>query len=332
MTFTTIKTALALLALLTIGGTACAQSAAPVAGQPLSVRPAAQSTAAVLAPMLGATRAGKRIVAVGDFGIVLLSDDDGKSFRQAAGVPVSTTLTAVSFADDKHGWAVGHWGVILHSEDGGENWKIQRSDTGEDRPLFSVHFFDAREGIAVGLWSLVLKTRDGGKSWEALTMPAPPEGGRGDRNLFRIFASPQGSLFVAAERGAVLRSDDRGQSWRYLNTGYNGSFWAGIALADGTLAVAGLRGTLYRSSDDGRTWQNVPTGSKSSLTDLVAVGNKLIGVGLDGVQIESSDRGASFAWTQRDDRLSMTAAVAAGSDGLVRFSKRGVVKPGPTHN
>lgn len=328
----TSKPLLALLALLLAAAPAFAQPTLAGEAKPLAVRPAAQSTAAALAPMLGATRAGKRIVAVGDFGTVLLSDDDGKSFRQAASVPVASTLTAVSFADDKHGWAVGHWGVILHSADGGEHWSIQRTDVGEDRPLFSVHFFDAREGIAVGLWSLVLKTRDGGHSWQSLTMPAPPEGGRGDRNLFKIFASPQGSLFVAAERGAVLRSDDRGQSWRYLNTGYNGSFWSGIALADGTLAVAGLRGTLYRSGDDGQTWQNIPTGSKSSLTELVAVGDKLIGVGLDGVQIESTDQGASFVWTQRDDRLSMTAAVAAGRDGLVRFSKRGVVKPGPTHN
>lgn len=327
-----IKPVLALLALFAVAGASLAQSAMPPEGKPLVVRPAVKSAAAALAPMLGATRAGKRIVAVGDFGIVLLSDDDGRSFRQASNVPVASTLTAVSFADEQHGWAVGHWGVILHTADGGENWTIQRTDTGEDRPLFSVHFFDAREGIAVGLWSLVLRTRDGGKSWESLAMPAPPEGGRGDRNLFKIFASPQGSLFVAAERGAVLRSDDRGDTWRYLNTGYNGSFWSGIALADGTLVVAGLRGTLYRSVDDGKSWQAVPTGSKSSLTDLVVAGNKLIGIGLDGVQIESADRGASFAWTQRDDRLSMTAAVAAGDDGVVRFSKRGVLKPGPTHN
>jgi len=332
MTFNTFKPLLALLTLLTLGGHAVAQSGMAPEGKTLTVRPAVKTTAAALAPMLGATRAGKRLVAVGDFGIVLLSDDEGRSFRQAASVPVSSTLTAVAFADDKHGWAVGHWGVILYTADGGENWSIQRIDTGEDRPLFSVHFFDAREGIAVGLWSLVLRTRDGGKSWESLEMPAPPEGGRGDRNLFRIFASPQGSLFVAAERGAVLRSDDRGDTWRYLNTGYKGSFWSGIALGDGTLLVAGLRGTLYRSVDDGKTWQNVPTGSKSSLTDLVAVGDRLIGIGLDGVQIESADRGASFTWTQRDDRLSMTAAVAAGGDGVIRFSKRGVVKPGPTHN
>lgn len=323
MTIDKIQRSLCLAVLCALSGAALAQ--APAAPAPLQIRPAVHSSAATLAPMLGAARAGQRIVAVGDYGIVLLSDDQGKSFRQAASVPISSTLTAVSFADARNGWAVGHWGAILRTTDGGENWSVQRTDTGEDRPLFSVHFFNADEGIAVGLWSLVLRTRDGGRSWETIDLPAPPEGGKADRNLFKVFASPRGSLFVAAERGLILRSDDRGQTWHYLSTGYKGSFWSGTALADGTLIVAGLRGTLYRSTDDGRTWAATASGSKSSLTDIVEVGDRVIGVGLDGVQIESTDRGASFVWTQRDDRLSMTAAVPAGPVGLVRFSKRGVV-------
>lgn len=327
MAINKIRISLGFAALLLAGGAALAQM--PGAPVDLKIRPAAPSTAASLAPMLGAAKAGKRIVAVGDYGVVLLSDDDGKTYRQAMGVPVASTLTAVSFADDKNGWAVGHWGVVLHTIDGGENWTLQRSDTAEDRPLFSVHFFDANDGIAVGLWSLVSRTHDGGKTWETVNLPAPPEGGKADRNLFKVFASPKGSLFVAAERGMVLRSDDRGQNWRYLGTGYKGSFWSGTALANGTLIVAGLRGTLYRSTDDGKSWANVPTGSKSSLTDIVQMGGKVMGVGLDGVQIESSDDGATFIWTQRDDRLSMTAAVAAGPSSLVRFSKHGVVPVSP---
>lgn len=328
MAFNKIKLSLGLAVLMLLSCAAQAQALAEPAV--LKIRAAAKSTAATLAPMLGAARAGKRIVAVGDYGIVLLSDDEGKTFRQAAGVPVSSTLTAVSFADAKNGWAVGHWGVIMHTVDGGDNWAIQRSDTAEDRPLFSVHFFNANEGIAVGLWSLVLRTHDGGKTWETINLSAPPEGGKADRNLFKVFASPKGSLFVAAERGLVLRSDDRGQSWQYLNTGYKGSFWSGTALANGTLIVAGLRGTLFRSTDDGKNWTNVVTGSKSSIMDIVEVGDKVLGVGLDGVQIESADLGATFVWTQRDDRLSMTAVVGAGQGSLVGFSKRGVVMPGTT--
>jgi photosystem II stability/assembly factor-like uncharacterized protein len=315
---------LALLLTAALGaGSALAQ--APAAPVSLQAQPARQSASASLAPMLGATTAGQRIVAVGDYGIALLSDDDGKHFRQAGKMPVSSTLTSVSFADAKNGWAVGHWGAIVHTTDGGENWTIQRLDTQEDRPLFSVHFFNAEEGVAVGLWSLVLLTHDGGKTWETVQMPAPPEGGKADRNLFKIFVSPKGSLFVAAERGVVLRSDDKGQTWHYLNTGYKGSFWTGLALDDGTLIVAGLRGSLYRSRDDGKSWQAVDSGSKSSLTDLVQVDKRIVGVGLDGVEVESRDGGASFTGKQRDDRLSMTALVAGGK-GLIRFSRRGVAE------
>ena len=318
----TLRTSALILGLL---ASHLAQAQTPANPAPLQAQPAKLSKAATLAPMLGAARAGKRMVAVGDLGTILLSDDEGKTFRQAGKVPVSSTLTAVSFADDKNGWAVGQWGAILHTADGGENWSIQRLDTQEDRPLFSVHFFDANEGVAVGLWSLVLRTQDGGKTWETVTMPAPPEGGKADRNLFKAFVSPKGSLFVAAERGVVLRSDDRGQTWRYLNTGYKGSFWTGLALKDGTLVVAGLRGSVYRSVDDGHSWKAVDTGSKSSITDLAERDQRLIGVGLDGVQIESTDGGASFTWTQRDDRLSLTALASGGANGLVRFSRRGVV-------
>lgn len=315
---------LLLLPLMSVGSAPAASAATDHAG--LKIEAAVNAAAVLHSPILGANRAGERIVAVGGYGTVLLSDD-GKSFRQAANVPISSTLTAVTFADDKNGWAVGHWGAILKTADGGEHWSLKRVDTHEDRPLFSVHFFDAKNGIAVGLWSLILKTKDGGITWETVDLPAPPEGGKADRNLFKLFVSPKGSLFVAAERGAVLRSDDHGKSWRYLSTGYKGSFWTGIALKSGTLLVAGLRGTVYRSVDDGRSWAAVSSGVKSSITDVIETGNKVVAVGLDGIQLVSTDDGASFTAVQRDDRLSMTAlAVGGRGEALTQFSKKGIAQ------
>lgn len=299
-----------------------AASATPVAG--LAPQPAVQSAYAADAAILGVAHAGKRIVGVGDYGVVLLSDDQGKTFRQARAVPVSSTLTGVSFADERNGWAVGHWGVILRTSDGGESWTLQRSDTREDRPLFSVHFFDDKEGIAVGLWSLVLATRDGGRHWEPLSLPAPPDGGKADRNLLSAFADAHGGLYVAAERGMVLRSDDRGRSWRYLDTGYKGSFWSGVALRNGAVLVGGLRGSLYRSADGGAHWQAIDSGVKSSITGMVERADGVVeAVGLDGAMLESRDGGLTFKARQRDDRLSLTGVIGAGSE-VLRFSKRGV--------
>jgi photosystem II stability/assembly factor-like uncharacterized protein len=279
--------------------------------------------------IVSSAKAGKRIVAVGDHGIVLLSDDDGKSFRQAKAVPVRVTLTSVCFVDDKSGWAAGQWGVIVTTNDGGENWSVQRSDTAVDQPLFSIYFKDKDRGWAVGLWSLVLVTKDGGKNWSTVKLPPPPGGGKTDRNLQKIFADSKGVLYIAAEQGTVVRSADDGTTWTYTPTGYKGSFWTGIALKNDTLLVGGLRGTIYRSTDNGKTWKDVPSGVKSSITDFAEADGKILAVGLDGVYLSSSTGGASFIVTQREDRIPFTTLVVTNSGRPVAFSKQGVVSNFP---
>jgi photosystem II stability/assembly factor-like uncharacterized protein len=301
----------------------CSAFAAEAPASP-KLQPAEITAAATGAMILSAARAGKRIVAVGNHGIVLLSDTDGGEFRQAASVPVRSTLTAVFFIDEKTGWAVGHWGIVLRTDDAGENWKVQRADTSVDQPLFSVHFRDKDHGWAVGLWSLLISTDDGGKTWTPVRLPAPPGAKKADRNLQKIFSNRMGTLFIAAEQGMVLKSYD-GESWSYLNTGYKGTFWTGIVLNNGTLLVGGLRGTIYRSTDDGRTWRESKSERKSSITDFAETGGKVVAAGLDGVLLESVDGGASFQGTQRDDRLPHTALCVNGSGKLLKFSKQGIV-------
>jgi photosystem II stability/assembly factor-like uncharacterized protein len=301
--------------------------AAPVPAS-LKIQPAEATTAAAKAMILSSARAGKRIVAVGNHGIVLLSDTDGADFRQATSVPVRSTLSAVFFVDEKTGWAVGQWGVVLRTDDAGESWTLQRHDTSVDQPLFSVFFRDRQRGYAVGLWSLVIATADGGKSWTPVKLPPPPGAKKADRNLLKIFANRMGTLFVAAEQGMILKSYD-GENWTYLTTGYKGSFWTGIVLNNGTLLVGGLRGTIYRSADDGRSWREAKSGFKSSITDFAEAGGKVYATGLDGVLLESDDGGATFKGSQREDRLPYTALSVNSTGKLVKFSKQGVVKDPP---
>lgn len=291
----------------------------------LEPRPATITPFATRGMMLDATRAGARIVAVGDRGVVLLSDDQGKSWRQARDVPTDATLNAVSFADERNGWAVGHWGVILRTGDGGETWSRQRLDTSEDRPLYSVHFLNAEHGVAVGLWSLLLRTRDGGTTWEDVALSPPPGDTRADRNLMRIFANHGEDLFIVGERGTVLHSSDRGLNWSYAATGYRGSFWSGTALADGTLLIGGLRGNLYRSTDNGASWSAAASNTHSSITDIVALKDKVLAVALDGVTLESSDGGAHFVARQREDRAALTTAIALDDTRSIIFSRTGIV-------
>ena len=83
--------------------------------------PAAKSPLAARALINGLAQAAERLVAVGQRGHVLLSDDQGKSWRQAE-VPSSSDLVAVAFATPTQGWAVGHDGIVLRSADAGASW------------------------------------------------------------------------------------------------------------------------------------------------------------------------------------------------------------------
>ena len=291
---------------------ALAQARAADAPKPLEPTPAVASPIAAEAMMLGAAWAGPRAVAVGEHGIVLLSDDRSRPPRQAKQVPLSSTLTAVSFADARHGWAVGHWGAILATTDGGETWRIQRMATAEDRPLFAVHFFDTQHGVAVGLWSLVLTTADGGKTWVEREVQPPPDSSRADLNLLGLFADAKGVLYATGERGMVLRSADQGATWEYLPTGYKGSLWSGIALDDGSLLVGGQRGSMYRSDDGGAHWTAVASGGKHSITAFARQGANVVAVGLEGFVAFSTDNGRTFTAQPRADRLALTAALAEG--------------------
>ena len=275
--------------------------------------------------LLDVTRVGDRIVAVGEHGVAILSDDGGKTFRQAKSMPVDCTLTAVTFVDDKNGWAVGHWGVIVATADGGEHWQLQRSDTSVDQPLLSVAFKNANEGWAVGLWSAVLQTQDGGKTWTREHLQAPPGSTRADKNLNKIFLDKNGTIFVASEGGIVLRSSDSGKSWDYLTTGYAGSLWTGMATSGGAIYVGGLRGSLYRSTDNGASWNALDSGSKASITGLVEYAGTVTGVALDGYTFSGNADATVFVAQQRESRAALTAAVVNKAGKLVIVSKNGVV-------
>lgn len=99
----------------------CAWSAPSLLEQPAALNVRAQQSV-----LMAVSRADQRLAAVGEQGIVLLSDDHGAHWRQAK-VPVSVALTNVRFSSAKVGWAVGHSGVVLRTLDGGETW-VKRLD------------------------------------------------------------------------------------------------------------------------------------------------------------------------------------------------------------
>ncbi|HEX8853806.1 MAG TPA: YCF48-related protein [Pyrinomonadaceae bacterium] len=81
--------------------------------------------------------------------------------REAQAEPVR--LNAVSFVDERHGWAVAASGSVLTSVDGGRNWRVLARPT--DADLLDVKFFDRAEGWIAGAGGLLMHTTDGGRTW-----------------------------------------------------------------------------------------------------------------------------------------------------------------------
>lgn len=312
----------------TVVGLCLAASAAVFAAAPADAAkvpvPAMKARLAAKVPVTGIARAGNALVAVGDYGTVVRSTDEGKTWQQAE-VPVSVLLTAVHFADDSHGWAVGHGGVILASSDGGANWQIQT--TLDERPvLLSVHFTDARRGYAVGAYGAAFVTSDGGRNWAPMAVGS---GHDADLHLNHIFSTLGGTLFLAAETGVAFRSTDRGASWTKLETGVSGSLWSGLERSDGEVVLLGMSGKVIASRDGGNTWQARETGTEQSLTSGITLANGgLIVVGAGGVVLRGNGTGP-LQLEIRPDRQNLAAVMAAPTGTLVVAGQLGVERLAP---
>ncbi len=238
--------------------------------------------------LLGLARAGERLVAVGERGIVLLCDDAGVNWRQAK-VPVSVSLTAVQVSSmpSRAGRSViwawcctprtaekpwqkqldGQRAIALavqfaerdvNQPDGASHLAQARRmlDDGPDKPFLDLYFSDRLHGYVVGAYNQIYRTDDGGRA-----------GSRGCRhvdnpqglNLYGIRALGN-DLWLVGERGLLLRSTDAGQSFQALTSPYEGGFFGLLGTRDGALVVYGLRGNAWWSGDRGNSWRRLDTG------------------------------------------------------------------------
>jgi photosystem II stability/assembly factor-like uncharacterized protein len=277
-------------------------------------RPAEESALATRTLLTGVTAAGARLVAVGQRGHVLWSDDEGATWTQAW-VPVSTDLTSVRFASAARGWAVGHDGVVLATIDGGRSWvkRLDRRDLGPLplRSFLDVWFEDEQTGFAVGAFNLIVRTDDGGVRWTPwLDRTENPKA----LHLHAI-ARVAGDVWIAGEQGLVLRLDRAGQRFRAVPVPYGGSFF-GVTGTARTVVVFGLRGNAFRSHDRGATWERVETGVSDSITGATNTPDgRIVLVTQAGHVLVSVDEGRRFRVAGRGPPAA--AVVAAGARGLV---------------
>ncbi|WP_373987172.1 YCF48-related protein [Duganella sp. BuS-21] len=310
------------------------------------LRPAVLSRQASQSVMLGAAHAGSRVVAVGERGIILLSDDNGQRWQQAE-VPVSVTLTAVRFADARNGVAVGHAGVVLTTSDGGAHWQRmldgqrlaalaleaakKSSDAlalrdaerlvadGADKPLLDVCLLGAGRILAVGAYGIAFASEDNGRSWTPwMDRISNPKG----LHLNTVRANGD-TILLAGERGLALLSTDAGRSFRPLNVPYQGSFFTAELTSATDLLLAGLRGNAWRSVDAGRSWQQLASPMPVSITASTtrADGNVVL-ANQAGMLLTVRDQ--ALVPTNTAPMPPLNAILALNNGGLLALSIQGI--------
>ncbi|WP_410524853.1 WD40/YVTN/BNR-like repeat-containing protein [Pseudomonas sp. DTU_2021_1001937_2_SI_NGA_ILE_001] len=288
---------------------------------------AIESNRAATTLLLDVAHAGPRVVAVGDHGHILYSDDQGQSWQQAR-VPSRQLLTAVYFVDERHGWAVGHDAQILASSDGGQTWSKQFEDQQREAPLLDVWFQDPNTGFAVGAYGALLATLDGGRHWDDVSARLDNED---QFHLNAIAAIPEAGLFIVGEAGGMYRSRDLGQSWEKLDSPYHGSLFGVIATGQPqTLLVFGLRGNLLRSSDFGDSWEAVQAQDERGALQATLAGagrlddGSLVLVGNAGTVLRSTDAGQNFTVFNRPDHIALAGVTGNARGELILVGQGGV--------
>lgn len=310
-------------------------------------RPAVLSKRAAQSVLLGIAQAGKRLVAVGERGIVVVSDDDAATWRQVP-APVSVTLTAVHFADDKHGYAVGHSGTVLASADGGETWarvldgkaaahislNAARASgnaaalrdaerlvaDGPDKPLLDLLVLDAQRAIVIGAYGMAYSTTDGGKNW---TFWADRLDNPRGLHLYAIRRHGE-RVLVCGEQGLVRLSQDGGQTFAAVKLPYGGSFFTAELSSAGEIVVAGLRGNMLRSQDAGANWKQITAPDGASITGSTQrADGSLVLVNQAGMVLSES-KGALVPLNSTP-LPSLTGIFPKGDGSLLALSIQGIV-------
>ncbi|MGQ0698507.1 MAG: WD40/YVTN/BNR-like repeat-containing protein [Panacagrimonas sp.] len=205
-------------------------------------QPALSAPKAAQNRLLDIAATGSQLVAVGEQGAILISED-AKTWQQVKS-PVNVMLTRLHFTDDSTGWALGYDATILKTIDGGNTWAVQHYDAAA-RALYDLLFLDAQHGLAVGAYGSLFETTDGGQTWTRRESELSALG----MHFNAILKLGDGSLFIAGERGLMARSVDAGATWQVLDFPYAGSMFGALPSGEKGVLVYGMRGNVFEAVD-----------------------------------------------------------------------------------
>jgi len=258
---------------------------------------------------------------------------DSLQFRDVHGVDDRTAyLLSIGSGDDSR---------IYKTDDAGQNWTLQFVNAEPAGFLDCMDFWDADSGIAfsdaVDGQFYLITTSNGGQRWSRIPPgnlpPALP--GEGSFAASGTCVQTIGSQTVVVGTGAggkarFLRSDDRGATWRIVETPVDHSSptagLASVAFSDGRHGVVAggdmaspdaRQNNIAVTSDGGETWNlatappfsgaiyGIAFAPGTSTPTLVAAGPRGLAVTLD----------MAHTWTLLDSLNYWTVGFAPNGDG-----------------
>ena len=185
-------------------------------------------------------------VAIDHYHKVWSADAEGKNWQSVA---LEMPRTPLAVTCDKHGgwWVTGINAVISGSADQGKTWKA--TDLGEDTQITTIQFLDEKNGIALGEFGLTVFTEDGGATWtKGAKIP-------GDFYPYAALFSSRMEGWVSGIAGQIMHTTDGGKSWAKQSNSTQAALNR-LFLHEGVPFGVGAAGVIARL--DGNTWRAVP--------------------------------------------------------------------------
>lgn len=241
---------------------------------------------------------GKRTIAVGQMGLVLLRDGAGEWRKVDSGT--DRRLLQVDINANGLAFAIGAFGTLLKSTDAGETWtdaapqwsEIYESGEGDtavirDEPTnWVVRVGDDGSVLIGGEYGQLIRSRDGGQNWDVVYRHVSDDG-RVSPTIFSLAIRTDGIGYAVGQSGLVVKTTDSGASWADSPAPTTGNLFGVDSFADGTVVVVGQRVGL-RSRDNGVNWEPIK-GLDLNLNwysalahSQQAVAGEVIGVGHSG--------------------------------------------------
>ena len=271
-------------------------------------------------------KSSKSLIAVGERGIILLSDDGVKWIQQQS--PVDVTLTSVIFETESRVWAVGHGATILRSDDGGRQWKIVNYDPKSAEYYLKIAAHGERIYV-IGTDGQWLTSNDIGQSWvksellEVVTDPTSLS------NLFSIAFGKNNAEVISAERGGIFFRPNADAQWTSIKSPYNGSFFGVQAIGDNFI-LYGMSGHAFLFNTESQTWKEIQTQSKEFILDSTSIPidgrEDTILVGRGGLVIRVDTEGNIINEHFRPDQAAITAIMYKDEYIYIATMRGGVVR------